>query len=415
MWCGEAMPEQRPEARDKAQGETMSGTGGSGSGREQDEAARGDAAGYAAAGPWIRRLLAPSAIALVLANLVPLYGVLVLKWEVFPLVFLYWLENVTVGGFTVLRMLVNRTDEPLKLVQKAFMIPFFMVHYGMFTMFHGFFVFVLFGDGLSGDIDNMTFNLVLKIIWEYKLLGPAVAVVASHAFSFADNYLGKGEYRQFFLVEEMFRPYRRIVVLHLTIIGGGFLIQFLGAPALALVLLVLLKTGVDAVSHSRSHQRKERLMRRRMQRLYERAKAPVDESLPDSLAAQYPGYVRDREFEKRTNRVPTAFAIAWLATGAVAVALILAEQRTPAIAVGVLSAASLVTSIVLYNIRRKIACRECGRAMEVVETLAKMHELKPTQRLSAGASGSRVEQRWYVCHDCRKYIRARLLIQNPQS
>jgi len=53
--------------------------------------------------------------------------------------------------------------------------------------------------------------------------------------------------------------------------------------------------------------------------------------------------------------------------------------------------------------------------MEVVETLAKMHELKPTQRLSAGASGSRVEQRWYVCHDCRKYIRARLLIQNPQS
>jgi len=280
------MPEQRPEARDKAQGETMSGTGGSGSGREQDEAARGDAAGYAAAGPWIRRLLAPSAIALVLANLVPLYGVLVLN------------------------------------------------------MFHGFFVFVLFGDGLSGDIDNMTFNLVLKIIWEYKLLGPAVAVVASHAFSFADNYLGKGEYRQFFLVEEMFRPYRRIVVLHLTIIGGGFLIQFLGAPALALVLLVLLKTGVDAVSHSRSHQRKKRLMRRRMQRLYERAKAPVDESLLDSLAAQYPGYVRDREFEKRTNRVPTAFAIAWLATGAVAVALILAEQRTPAIAVGVLSAAA---------------------------------------------------------------------------
>jgi hypothetical protein len=30
----------------------------------------------------------------VAANLVPLYGVVFLRWDVFPLVFLYWLENV---------------------------------------------------------------------------------------------------------------------------------------------------------------------------------------------------------------------------------------------------------------------------------------------------------------------------------
>ena len=48
----------------------------------------------------------PTVIALVLANLVPLYGVLFLGWETFPLVFLFWLENVIVGAFNVLKMLM---------------------------------------------------------------------------------------------------------------------------------------------------------------------------------------------------------------------------------------------------------------------------------------------------------------------
>src|SRR5690348_15210944 len=41
----------------------------------------------------------PSVIALVLANLVPVFGVLALHWEVFPLMFLFWSENVIVGVF----------------------------------------------------------------------------------------------------------------------------------------------------------------------------------------------------------------------------------------------------------------------------------------------------------------------------
>lgn len=393
----------------------MDDTDGDGIGAGEEAAARGAPAGASAAGPWLRRRLTPSVIALVLANLVPLYGVLVLKWEVFTLILLYWLENVTVGGFTVLRMLVNRTPEPLKIVQKAFMTPFFAVHYGGFTAIHGVFVLALFGDGLPEDLEDMTAGLVLNLIWEHQLLVPALVVVASHGFSFVTNYLGKGEYRRSFLAEEMFRPYRRIVVLHLTIIGGGFLSQFLGAPVLALVLLVLLKTGVDAVAHSRSHRRKERLMRRRMQRIYQRAMAAPNASLPDSLAAQHPGYVRDTDFEKRANRTPKALAVAWLAAGAVAISLLLLEQRTAAIVVGVLSAASLVASIVLYNVRRKIACPGCGRIMDVVKTGAKMHELRPTERVTAASPGSRVEQRWYVCHHCRKYFRARVLVQNSQS
>jgi hypothetical protein len=47
----------------------------------------------------------PSVIALVLANLIPLAGVFVFHWEVFPLLFLFWLENVVIGIVNVLKML----------------------------------------------------------------------------------------------------------------------------------------------------------------------------------------------------------------------------------------------------------------------------------------------------------------------
>ena len=42
----------------------------------------------------------PSVIALVLANLVPVFGVFYFHWEVFPLMFLFWSENVIIGVST---------------------------------------------------------------------------------------------------------------------------------------------------------------------------------------------------------------------------------------------------------------------------------------------------------------------------
>ena len=40
-----------------------------------------------------------TAVVLIVANAVPLSGVLLFGWKVFPLILLYWLENVIVGAF----------------------------------------------------------------------------------------------------------------------------------------------------------------------------------------------------------------------------------------------------------------------------------------------------------------------------
>jgi hypothetical protein len=194
----------------------------------------------------------PTATALLLANLIPLAGVLAFDWDVFALVFLFWLENVVVGVFNVLRMFWVQRGAERRPLAKVVVIPFFCFHYGMFTAVHGVFVFALFGSGFSGDLFPSV-QMVMQVIDEHALWVAVGALVLSHAFSFVRNYVSEGEYRRVTLQQLMSQPYARVVVLHIAIIGGGFLVMALGAPVLGLLLLVVLKVAVDVSAHLREH------------------------------------------------------------------------------------------------------------------------------------------------------------------
>jgi len=52
-----------------------------------------------------------------------------------------------------------------------------------------------------------------------------------------------GEYQRASLNALMAQPYGRVVVLHLTVLFGGWVVMLLGSPLFALVLLVVLKTA----------------------------------------------------------------------------------------------------------------------------------------------------------------------------
>ena len=53
----------------------------------------------------------------------------------------------------------------------------------------------------------------------------------------------------------MTQPYRRIVIMHLTIIIGGFLMMALHSPESGLIYLVLLKTSNDLWGHQNEHEK----------------------------------------------------------------------------------------------------------------------------------------------------------------
>lgn len=200
-------------------------------------------------------LWTPSVVVLVAANLVPVYGVVVLRWSVFEVVALFWFENVVIGVFNVARMWMAAPERPGLWMAKLGAIPFFVVHYGMFTFVHGIFVLMLFGSGLEGVSGMPGWADLFGALRQAGLAWAATALVLSHGVSYVRNYLLSGEFRRATLETLMRQPYARVVVLHLVIIGSGFLVMAFGLPAAALVLLVVLKVGVDVAAHVREHRK----------------------------------------------------------------------------------------------------------------------------------------------------------------
>jgi len=204
------------------------------------------------------RHLFPSSAVLILSNLVPLWGVVFQGWDVFAILFLFWSENMVIGVFNVLRMVVVRPKTAGDSIMRIFMIPFFTFHYGMFTLAHGVFVLAFF----SGiDFNNvpeasaqsapwtLLFTLISHRLPRVEFLVAFAALFASHAVSFFSNFIGRGEFRITDVNELMMRPYGRVIVLHVTILAGGFAVLGLHAPQLAIVVLVLIKMGIDLKAH----------------------------------------------------------------------------------------------------------------------------------------------------------------------
>ena len=191
--------------------------------------------------------LSTSSLALIVGNLIPVIGVLFFNWQLFPLILLYWLENVVIGIFNAFKMLSCSSSESF--VQRIFMTLFFSVHYGMFCFGHGTFVVDLFG----GDLDSIP--AALKIITQNGLQLALIALVVSHGFSFIQNFLMRGEYKEMSVSEVMFSPYKRIIVLHVFIIFGGMALQAFGVTQTGLIVLALVKIVADLMAHKIEHNK----------------------------------------------------------------------------------------------------------------------------------------------------------------
>jgi hypothetical protein len=206
------------------------------------------------AAPEITESKPVSAWVLVAANLIPLYAVLFWHWQVFPLLVLFWVENVIVGALNAVKLLAADPADRALWAGKLFIVPFFCFHYGMFTLVHGVFVFSLFGGKRYAAEGLWVDDMLALAARDFNLWLPIGALVASHLFSFFWNYLYRGEYRRASLPILMFSPYGRVVVLHVTILVGGFGAMALGSPLWALLLLLGLKIGIDLVAHLKEHR-----------------------------------------------------------------------------------------------------------------------------------------------------------------
>ena len=200
-----------------------------------------------------------SLLTLLAANLVPLLAVIGFGWDLASVIIVFWLENAIIGLFTIGKMMLasggvdsTSANAGAMVAEKVALSVFFTLHYGGFWAIHGMFVLAIFG--VAGS-DGRTIPGVLHGALHDVAMQIALAVLfISHGVSFVVHYVYGGEYRQMTLKRAMTLPYSRVVVLHLTILFGGFVAMALGAPLVAVVLLVLIKMFLDAAAHLREHR-----------------------------------------------------------------------------------------------------------------------------------------------------------------
>jgi len=217
-----------------------------------------------------RPRLTLSQAALVTANLTPLAGVAWLNWDATVIVLLYWTENVILGAFIILKMILLPAERPLHHLSKIFAIPFFGIHFGGFCAVHGLFLMLFLRLGGTGEPlfrgapwpgPLVFLQLLVSVIaglWRDHPAGmewPVLALTISHGISFVQNYILRKEYARETMKELMSRPYKRIALLHVAILAGAVPVMILGSPVPLLIILVMAKIILDLRLHLRTHRK----------------------------------------------------------------------------------------------------------------------------------------------------------------
>jgi hypothetical protein len=208
-----------------------------------------------------------SDIALILANLVPLVGVLFRGWDVSWVLYTYWLENVVVGLFAASRILLAKGQAPLSPPRRSWISGLgkflyfenFLFVYGGFMIGHRLFLMMLFEpvrwpfEPLSPE-NIQRFFLGDPAFPRADLVVAVLSLFVSHGLSFVRNFIMRGEFQVSNYQLEASRPVKRVMGMQLTIIVGGFLANMLGAPPAAIAVMVAAKILFDLFLHIRSHK-----------------------------------------------------------------------------------------------------------------------------------------------------------------
>lgn len=195
---------------------------------------------------------------LILANMVPLVGVLFFGWDGRAIFVIYILETVLIGVINVLKMLtvyiLNGTKNepppsPGDNVSGWGLIPFFIFHYNFFIFVQSvlFFAFSsIWKTSASTQPFDLGTNFSNYLTGDTKLA--VISLAIANAYYFINDFIMNDKYRTETMASLMFQPYKRIFVQQFVVILGGFIFMLSGSPAAVAVLFIVLKTVADYLS-----------------------------------------------------------------------------------------------------------------------------------------------------------------------
>jgi len=209
-----------------------------------------------------------SIIALIAANVVPLIGALFFNWNAVFILALFWIENLIIGSFNVIKMLSAGAVQ--RETKAVFLSLFFMFHYGAFCAIHGAILWdilglekidktLYFASESMGVLELFTegATVFFAFIDKFKpeiYLG-ITALCLSHLVSFIEYFVLRGQMFTIKVQKLMGKPYAQILILHAGLIFGAAAVEKFGSPVWLLLVILTFKIVVDVVQHQHRHKK----------------------------------------------------------------------------------------------------------------------------------------------------------------
>lgn len=202
---------------------------------------------------WRYALRDPLTWVAIAVDIIPIYFVITFGWGATALVLLYWAENIVIGVAAFARIvLAGFASLGLAgIASGLFLGAFFTFHYGLFCFGHGAFVFG-FAKGVDLDIGGPGPGMIGDMFMAAANYAPGMAlmlvlIAIYQLIALVKDYWPEPGKPSPNPMVEMFSPYGRIVVLHVAIIGGAFLMVALGDPMLGVFLLIALRAAFSVI------------------------------------------------------------------------------------------------------------------------------------------------------------------------
>lgn len=189
-------------------------------------------------------------------------GALAGSWTTGIVIFLYRLEGVIAGLFTIVKLLAYGVlkelppDYPMspwairagRVFGMACWSALFVVHFGIFCFLPSGIVVGISGVSDTGHSPWEVPRIVLKVL-QGDLRYAVVPLLVSHAVSFVLDFLVHREYARVGFQNLTAVPYFRVIPVWLALLPGVVLFVFLESPLVFLLLLTGAKIGVDLKLH----------------------------------------------------------------------------------------------------------------------------------------------------------------------
>lgn len=190
-----------------------------------------------------------SGFVLILANIVPIIGVLFFNWAPMDVIFIYWLETLFIGFFNIIKMIFA----PEKyFFYKFIFIPLFILIFGAFQAFQGVFILKV----IPHLIQQFTGEYIEIAILGYAdyLFWPSLALLVSHLFSLIWNFFLMKEYKTADMSILMVQPIPRVFFQQCIAVFGCFALLITNSPLVLMILVILAKIYIDLKAHLKSHK-----------------------------------------------------------------------------------------------------------------------------------------------------------------